>query len=140
MKLHVALAVFEGCPQAFLNDKEAIAGLLDTAVAAGAFTPLGTLVVPFSPVGVTGCAIVGESHVALHSWPEEGRLFVDIASCSTRGSVTQALEALRRALPAGRLALLDERELDADVPSGGLGRNRCLGEKLSGDDHRVIAG
>ena len=112
MRLFVLLAIFEGCPHAFLDDQAALKGALDAAVAAGPFTGLGTLVVPFSPQGVTACAVVGESHIALHTWPEEGRLFVDIASCSTQESVHRALEAIRKVLPEGRLVLLDERVLE----------------------------
>lgn len=113
MKLFVALAVFEGCPRGWLDSEAALRSALDDAVKAGSFTCLGMLVVPFSPQGVTACAVVGESHLALHSWPEEGRLFVDVASCSTRASVLAAVEAIRKAMPEGALTLLDERVLDA---------------------------
>jgi len=111
MRLFVLLAIFEGCPSAFLDDQAALRAALDAAVAAGPFTGLGTLVVPFSPQGVTACAVVGESHIALHTWPEEGRLFVDIASCSTYEAARRALDAIARVLPEGRLAVLDERSL-----------------------------
>lgn len=112
MKLFVALAIYEDCPAAWLNDPEALRAALEEAVSAGRFTSLSMMVVPFSPQGVTACAVVGESHLALHSWPEEGRLFVDIASCSTEASVKRALAALGEAMPEGRLALLDERVLE----------------------------
>jgi S-adenosylmethionine decarboxylase len=112
MRLFVLLAIFEGCPRAWLDSQEALRAALDAAVAAGSFTGLGSLVIPFAPQGVTACAVVGESHIALHTWPEEGRLFVDVASCSTRESVRRALDAIASALPEGRLAVLDERVLD----------------------------
>jgi S-adenosylmethionine decarboxylase len=117
MKLFVLLAIFDACPAAFLNDPEALRAALDLAVTRGPFTGLGTLVVPFSPQGVTACAVVGESHIALHTWPEEGRLFVDIASCSTLESTKRALDAIRESLPAGKLVLLEERILDAARPT-----------------------
>ena len=112
MKLFVSLAIFEGCPAGWLNDPEALRAALARAVEAGRFTPLAEVVVPFSPQGVTACAVVGESHLALHSWPEEGRLFVDIASCSTAESVERALAALAAAMPEGRLVLHDARVLE----------------------------
>ena len=113
MKLFVALAIFEGCPRAWLDDADALRAALAEAVSAASFTHYQTVAQRFEPQGVTACAIVGESHVALHSWPEEGRLFVDVASCSTLDSVQRAVDAIGRALPEGRLAVCDLRELDA---------------------------
>ncbi len=111
MKIFVALAIFEGCPADWLNSEQAMNDALEKAIVAGRFTRLCVVVKPFSPHGVTACAVVGESHLALHSWPEEGRLFVDIASCSSRESVSAALAALLAAAPEGRISVLDEREL-----------------------------
>lgn len=113
MRMHVVLAVFEGCPRGWLDDPPSLGAALDAAVAAGGFSCLRTVVVPFSPHGVTACAVVGESHLALHSWPEEGTLFVDVASCSTLDSARRAVDAIGAALPEGRLASVDEREIDA---------------------------
>ncbi|MDC3960383.1 S-adenosylmethionine decarboxylase [Polyangium jinanense] len=117
MKLFVLLAILTDCRRDTLDSPDALRAALDAAVAAGPFTGLGTLVVPFSPQGVTACAVVGESHIALHTWPEEGRLFVDVASCSTKESVERALDAIRAVFPEGKLAVLDERVLDGGVIS-----------------------
>ena len=114
MRMFVALAIFEHCPHAWLNSGKELRAALDAAVKAGSFTGLGTMVVPFSPQGITACAVVSESHLALHSWPEEGRLFVDVASCSTRESVVAAIDAIARALPEGKLTVLDERVVDPE--------------------------
>lgn len=116
MKIFVALAIFEGCPRAWLDSVESMRAALGDAVRAGGFTLLEVVARPFSPHGVTACAIVGESHLALHSWPEEGRLFVDIASCSSVESVRRALDAIAAALPEGRIAVLDERVLGSPDP------------------------
>ena len=112
MRLFVALAVLEGCSRATLDSPDALRAALEAAVAVGGFTCLRMVVVPFSPQGVTACAVVSESHLALHSWPEEGRLFVDVASCSTQESVRLAVRAIAGAFPEGRLAVLDERVID----------------------------
>ena len=128
MKIFVALAIFEGCPADWLNSVDAMREALEAAIVAGRFTRLDVVARPFSPHGVTACAIVGESHLTTHSWPEEGRLFVDIASCSSRESVARALEAISAAMPSGRLAVLDERILTAGAepaattPSGDRSR------------------
>lgn len=112
MKIFVALAIFEGCPAPWLNDVDAMRAALESAIAAGRFTRLDVVARPFSPHGVTACAIVGESHLTLHTWPEEGRLFVDIASCSSREGVNRALDAISAAMPEGHLGLLEERVLE----------------------------
>lgn len=45
----------------------------------------------FEPVGVTAVAIIGESHVALHTYPETRHLAVDIFTCSPGSNKPQAL-------------------------------------------------
>ena len=112
MRLFISLAVWEGCPRPWLDDPEALRVVLEGAVRAGRFTTLQLVVQRFQPQGVTACAVVAESHLALHSWPEEGRLFLDVASCSTRESTQRAVEAITASLPSGRLEILDERVID----------------------------
>ena len=124
MRMFVGLALFDGVPSHWLDDASSLREALEAAVRAGRFTSLSMTVVPFSPQGVTACAVVGESHLALHSWPEEGRLFVDVASCSTLESVRLAIDAVQRALPAGRLVTLDERVLDGSSAQGAAAEPR----------------
>jgi S-adenosylmethionine decarboxylase len=114
MRLFVALALFEGCPAAWLNSPADLRAALEAAIAAGSFTCLQIVVQAFEPHGVTACAVVGESHLALHSWPEEGRLFVDVASCSTLESARRAIDAVGKAMPEGRRCVLDERVIDPE--------------------------
>jgi S-adenosylmethionine decarboxylase len=115
MQLFVALAIFDGVPRDFLDDPAALRAALESAVTRGEFTLHQSVVVKFQPQGVTACAVVGESHLALHTWPEEGRLFFDVATCGPRQGTRAAIDAILAALPAGRLAVLDERVID---PSG----------------------
>jgi S-adenosylmethionine decarboxylase proenzyme len=35
----------------------------------------------FTPHGMSGMILIAESHVSLHTWPEEGYLAMDILSC-----------------------------------------------------------
>ncbi len=121
VKLFVGLAVLEcdaapnGAPASErLDDEGAIDAALRAGVVAGGFTELHRATVRFSPHGVTGASIVGESHLAIHTWPEEGRAFVDVASCSSRDSVTRALQAIATALEPCRVGVLDVRELDPE--------------------------
>ena len=117
MVLYVALAIFRGVPGEWLNDPKALRAALNAAVEAGPFSHYETTMVQFTPQGVTGCAIVGESHLAVHSWPEEGRLFLDVASCSTPSSVENAVHAVLGAMPEGEIAVVDYRTVRASPAS-----------------------
>ena len=113
MKLYVSLAVLEGGAAPRLDDESAVRGALERAVEAGGFSLHGIIVSRFDPQGVTGTAVVGESHLSIHTWPEEGRAFVDIASCSNRAQVHRALDAIAGHLGA-HVTVLDERDLSSD--------------------------
>ncbi len=114
MRMYVALAIFDGVPRDFLDDAAALRAAVEAAVTRGEFTLHEAVVVKFQPQGVTACAVVGESHLALHSWPEEGRLFFDVATCGPPQGARAAIDAILAALPGGRLAVLDERVLDPE--------------------------
>jgi len=36
----------------------------------------------FYPVGFSACLILGESHVTVHTWPEQNTAYIDYFSCS----------------------------------------------------------
>lgn len=94
MELSVILAVLEGCEPEAIDDPEQLGQWLDASVAAGRFTELHRYVHRFEPQGLTATVVLAESHIALHSWPELGTLFVDIASCSGRDNAEAALRTL----------------------------------------------
>lgn len=111
MQLTVALAILEGIAHDVLDDPERMSACLSLAVQAGGFTLHELCTVKFSPQGVTAAAIVGESHLTLHSWPEEGRLFVDIASCGAPEGVDRAFDAIVRQLVGARVVELQRLTL-----------------------------
>lgn len=103
MQLHIALAIIEGCDPGLLDDEASLMRALEAAIAAGGFSFRGSVSHRFDPQGFTAAAIIGESHLALHTWPEDRKLFVDIASCTTRSSVEKALAAMVACLPNARI-------------------------------------
>lgn len=72
------------------------AGLVDRALreaasAAGA-TLLEVRLHSFGPgQGVTGVALLAESHISIHTWPEHGSACVDIFMCGRRCDLDAAL-------------------------------------------------
>ena len=99
MNLYILLSVLSGCDPKRLDNPKEIETLLKQMVEAANFTLCGIKIHKFEPQGVTGMALVGESHIALHTWPEEGRLFVDVGSCTSENASRQALCALQNAFP-----------------------------------------
>lgn len=99
MQLHIIVATLEGCSFADLDDPGTIERALRESVEAGGFTLLHFHVHRFEPQGVTGAAVLSESHVALHSWPEHGVLFVDIATCSTAEATEAAFNRICEVFP-----------------------------------------
>ncbi len=64
-----------------LNSVEVVELALREATDACGATLLDVSVHPFSPVGITGVAVVSESHIAIHTWPEYGYAAVDVFTC-----------------------------------------------------------
>ena len=55
----------------FLNNAAKTAGL----------TVVGELAHTFQPQGVSAVVLLSESHVALHFWPEESKITIDVHIC-----------------------------------------------------------
>lgn len=74
--------------------------LRDAAAAAGA-TVLDVRLHAFGEgQGVTGMALLAESHISIHSWPEHGYAAIDIFLCGARHNPDDALAKIVGALGA----------------------------------------
>ncbi len=74
--------------------------LTDAAAAAGA-TLLDVKLHAFGPgQGVTGVALLAESHISIHTWPEHGYAAVDIFLCTQQQDLEAALAVIIVALDA----------------------------------------
>jgi S-adenosylmethionine decarboxylase len=56
----------------------------------------------FSPQGVSGVAVLAESHISVHTWPEIGYGAFDVFMCGD-AEPWNAVEVLRRAFSAGEV-------------------------------------
>ena len=64
-----------------LEDADLAESALQEATRAGNATLIRSFVHRFSPHGLTALALIAESHVALHTWPEYGYASVDVFTC-----------------------------------------------------------
>jgi S-adenosylmethionine decarboxylase len=61
-----------------LNTYEAFSTLADDLIVTCQLQKLGEVYHNFSPSGYTGVVCLSESHLSIHTWPEHGRINIDI--------------------------------------------------------------
>jgi S-adenosylmethionine decarboxylase proenzyme len=103
---HLIIEMFEADN---LNDAE----LLDTALRETVEAIDGTLLdcrtVQFPVHGVTGVAIISESHVAVHTWPEYRYAAVDIFTCNMDVDMQPGIDVMKRYFTPGRIEVQEIR-------------------------------
>jgi S-adenosylmethionine decarboxylase proenzyme len=94
------LLELHGCDSALLRDSQALKPILSAAVRAGGGTIVTEMFHDFSPHGVTGVIVISESHVAIHTWPENAFAAADIFSCGDSLDHVLIERELQKALAA----------------------------------------
>jgi S-adenosylmethionine decarboxylase len=115
---HIILEMW-GCQN--LNSVETAERALREMVAALEVNLLDLRVYPFSPVGVTGVAIVSESHLVIHTWPEHGYAAVDIFTCGAPRDPQDAVQVLRRLFHPERIGVMEINRGQLDLPEYDVG-------------------
>jgi S-adenosylmethionine decarboxylase len=85
-------------------------------------TLLDLRVYPFSPVGVTGMAIVSESHLVIHTWPEHGYAAVDVFTCGAPRDPQDAVAVLRQLFKPERIGVMEINRGQLDLPQFDVSR------------------
>ena len=93
-----------------LDDPRQVRAAMLAACRQGNFSVINLDVHEFSPHGVTGFALLSESHMSIHTWPEYGYAAVDVFTCG--GDAWEALEELERRLDVEQM---DVQELDRGI-------------------------
>jgi len=90
---HCILELY-GCDPAHLDDMHYIRDSLRCASREGMSTLLKLVSHRFEPYGVTALALLAESHISIHTWPEHGYAAVDIFTCGEHAQPKRACEFL----------------------------------------------
>ena len=85
-----------------LDDEERIRGAFRECVETCGATLLHIHTHKFSPQGVSGVAVLAESHISVHTWPEIGYGAFDVFMCGD-ARPWGAVEVLRRTFKAGEV-------------------------------------
>ena len=75
------LVDLQGCKEELLRDKELLTTAMETAANNAGATIVETLIHQFSPHGLSGVVVIAESHLAIHTWPEQNYAAIDIFTC-----------------------------------------------------------
>jgi S-adenosylmethionine decarboxylase proenzyme len=107
-----------GCPPdgPWMCDTAALAASCEALVAAHGLHTVGQCFHRFPPrdgcdqAGLTGVLLLAESHLAVHTWPELGRVTLDVFVCNQSVDHSQAAHDLMDALVAGFSAQRVQRQ------------------------------
>ena len=72
-----------------VNQASSLRLLCMNAATASGLNIVGDVFHQFQPQGVTGTVLLAESHLAIHTWPVEGFVTVDLYVCNYRADNTQ---------------------------------------------------
>jgi spermidine synthase len=86
-----------------LNSVERADRALRAAATAGNVTLIDVFVHQFTPHGISGVAMIAESHLAIHTWPEHDYVAADFFTCGDHADVEAIIGVLRDAFEAERV-------------------------------------
>jgi S-adenosylmethionine decarboxylase len=110
---HCILELY-ACDSARLDDEAFLRDTITAAAKRAGATLLNLITHRFDPQGVTGLALLAESHISIHTWPESGYAAVDVFTCGDHtmperacavlaaelGAASHKLTSFRRETPA----------------------------------------
>ncbi len=85
-----------------LDDIDLIEATLRGCVVAAQATLLHIHLHHFQPNGVSGVAVLAESHISIHTWPDAGYAALDVFMCG-KASPDACIPVLRKAFKADRV-------------------------------------
>ena len=110
---HLLLELYR-CDREKLNDESFLRCILNRAAKLANATVLNLISNKFEPQGVTAIALLAESHISIHTWPESNYSAVDIFTCGHNMLPELASQYLIEALNAEEHFL---RVIDRDPPT-----------------------
>ena len=96
---HLLLELYR-CDSEKLNDESFLRCTLNRAAKLAKATVLNLISNKFDPQGVTAIALLAESHISIHTWPESSYSAVDIFTCGQNMMPEVASQYLIEALKA----------------------------------------
>ncbi|RLF75851.1 S-adenosylmethionine decarboxylase [Palaeococcus sp. (in: euryarchaeotes)] len=81
-----------GCNEEILSDANRIREIFLKAAEVSDMEVKASYFFKFSPTGVSGMVIVAESHISVHTWPEEKYAALDVYTCGEKADPEKAVD------------------------------------------------
>ena len=111
---HCILELYQ-CDHAKLNDEAFIRTTITSSAKIAGATLINLVTHSFKPQGVTGLALLAESHISIHTWPEIGYAAVDVFTCGDHTMPEKACKLLVKDFLAQDFSF---KNIVREIPSG----------------------
>ena len=111
---HCILELYK-CDQAKLNDEAFIRTTITSSAKVAGATLLNLVTHSFKPQGVTGLALLAESHISIHTWPEIGYAAIDVFTCGDHTMPEKACKLLAEYFLAKNVSF---QNIAREIPTG----------------------
>ena len=111
---HCILELYK-CDQAKLNDEAFIRTTITSSAKVAGAKLLNLVTHSFKPQGVTGLALLAESHISIHTWPEIGYAAIDVFTCGDHTMPEKACNLLAEYFLAKDMSF---QNIVREIPTG----------------------
>ena len=110
---HCILELYQ-CDHAKLNDEAFIRTTITSSAKVAGATLINLVTHSFKPHGVTGLALLAESHISIHTWPEIGYAAIDVFTCGDHTMPEKACKLFFKDFLAKRFSF---KNIAREIPS-----------------------
>ena len=112
---HCILELYQ-CDHAKLNDEAFIRTTITSSAKIAGATLINLVTHSFNPQGVTGLALLAESHISIHTWPEIGYAAIDVFTCGDHTMPEKACKLLSKEFLAKQFSFQNiAREIPTEI-------------------------
>ena len=111
---HCILELYE-CDHVKLNDEAFIRTTITSSAKIAGATLINLVTHSFKPQGVTGLALLSESHISIHTWPEIGYAAIDVFTCGDHTMPEKACKLLSKDFLAKHFSF---KNIEREIPPG----------------------
>ena len=111
---HCILELYQ-CDHAKLNDEAFIRTTITSSAKISGAKLINLVTHSFKPQGVTGLALLAESHISILTWPEIGYAAIDVFTCGDHTMPEKACKSLFKDFLAKDFSF---KNIGREIPSG----------------------